>query len=150
MMTSLHERRGPMAFLHQFLCASPPYTLPTCNATIFQISILQSYLDIFRQYLCYSQLKHIASYDIISFLVQLFIFPGVHNYLVSSDFCVSVRGLLSNCWNSIQRNINNHQGSCFSWRVLSTSVLLLLIRTGYFSVPLHNCCSVFCFVLLFS
>ena len=132
MMTSLHETRGPLAFLHQFLCASPPYTLPTCNATIFQISILHSYLDTFRQYLCYSQLKHIASYDIISFLVQLFVFPGVHNYLVSSDFCVSVSSLLSNCWNSIQRNIDNRWESCFSWRVLSASALLLLICTGYF------------------
>ena len=54
--------------------ASPPYTLPTCNAAIFQISILHSYLDTFRQYLCYSQLKHIASYDIISFLVHFLFF----------------------------------------------------------------------------
>ena len=74
MMPSLHETRGPLAFLHQFLCASPPYTLPTCNAAIFQISILHSYLDTFRQYLCYSQLKHIASYDIISFLVHFLFF----------------------------------------------------------------------------
>lgn len=76
------ERKGCFGFLAPASPRLPFLILSTRTAIVPQLSPLLSYscgslLAIFMLF----KLTHVTSYDVISFLIQPFLFPGVNNYL---------------------------------------------------------------------